>query len=139
MTLTTAWLKDSAHRKWKDRQFYLKLSTARTEPDLITDELATVGGYAPINFTITDDGQLQAAAAALPVRWAMPQQTFSITASGQSLQYESAFVMADFATVGEGGFLADYVVFDSTQNILDGQSGTVTLQWAEFDGGPYVA
>ena len=68
----------------------------------------------------------------------MPQQTFTITASGQSLQYESAFLMADFATVAEGGFPADYVVFDSTQNVLDGQSGTITLQWAEFDGGPYV-
>ncbi|MGI8933951.1 MAG: hypothetical protein ACR2FS_07745 [Phormidesmis sp.] len=139
MALTAAWLKDSAHRKWKDRQFYLKLSTGRTEAALIANELPILSGYAPVSFTITTDGQLEAAAPPLPIRWVMPLQTFAFTAAGQSLQYESAFIMAGFETVAAGGFLADYVVFDSTQTILDGQSSTITLQWAEFDGAPYVA
>lgn len=138
MTFTAAWLKDSAHRKWKGRQFYLKLSTARTEANLIANELASGSGYAPINFSITTDGQLEAAATPLPIRWAMPVQTFAITAAGQSLQYESALVMADFPTIAAGGFLADYIIFDSTQTILNGQSATLSLSWAEFDGGPYV-
>lgn len=139
MALTADWLKDSAHRKWKDRQFFLKLSTGRTEADLIANELPQVNGYFPVPFLIAADGQLAAAALPLPIRWVMPEQALEFTAAGESLQYESAFVMADFESVAAGGFLADYVVFDSTQTILDGQKATITLQWAEFDGGPYVA
>lgn len=139
MTFTADWLKDAAHRKWKDRQFYFHLSTGRTEASLIANALSSGNGYVPTPFSISGDGQLEPATASLPVRWIMPIQNFEFTASGQSLQYESAFVIADFSTIAAGGFLADYVVFATTQTILDGQSGIIALQWAEFDGGPYVS
>lgn len=131
-------LRDSAHRKYKNRPFWLKLSTGRTEADLLANELPAVGGWQPISFSILDDGQIKAADGLLPRHWEMPLQTFSVSASGQSLQYESAFIMADAATVATGGLLLEYLIFDQTQTVLDGQEGTVTLRFMEFDGAPYV-
>jgi hypothetical protein len=138
MTFTVDWLRDAAHRKWKNRDFYLKLSSARVAGQLEAEELPEANGYLPKPFLISNDGQLEGATGLLPARWAMLSRTFIFTAAGQSLQYESAYVMADLPTRAAGGIIADYIIFPTTRTILDGQSGTITLQWSEFDGGPYV-